>query len=104
VIPFGPLKQYTDEAVNGPLTLVVYPGDNGSLQLYDDDGISFAHRRGVFTKIAVTWHDAERELTIALAKGSTLQPPGTRTIEVRLAGQQQTRTVTFRGKTLRLKL
>jgi alpha-glucosidase (family GH31 glycosyl hydrolase) len=103
IVPFGPIRQYAEEPVDGPITLVVYPGDNGTAQLYDDDGISFAHKKGVFTKIALTWHDAERELTIALAKGSKLQPPATRQFEVRLAGQQQTRAATFKGKTLRLK-
>jgi len=113
IVAFGPIKQYTDEPVEGPLTLVIYPGENGATQIYEDDGISFAHRRGAFTKIAVTWKDAERELTIALAKGSKLQAPATRTIEVRLAGTagsgdqvkpHETRTITFKGKPVRLKL
>jgi alpha-glucosidase (family GH31 glycosyl hydrolase) len=104
IVPFGPIKQYVDEPVDGPLTLVVYPGDNGTAQVYDDDGISFAHRKGAFTKLALTWHDAERELTIALAKGTKLQPPATRQIEVRVAGDQRTRPVTFKGKTVTVKL
>ena len=104
IVPIGPVKQYTDEPIDASLTLVIYPGENGKTEIYEDDGISFAHRRGAFTKIAVAWKDAERELTIALAKGSKLQPPATRKLEVRLAGQQQTRAVTFTGKPLRLKL
>jgi len=103
IIPFGPVKQYTDEAVDAPITLVIYPGENGTGEIYDDDGISFAHRQGGFTKIALSWHDAEKELTIKLANGSKLQPPATRKLEVRLAGQQQTRAVTFKGKPVHLK-
>jgi alpha-glucosidase (family GH31 glycosyl hydrolase) len=104
IVAFGPIKQYADEPIDGPITLVVYPGDHGRTSLYDDDGISFAHRKGAFTKLALAWHDAERELTIALAKGTTLQPPLMRHFEVRLAGDQRTRAVTFKGKTVRVKL
>ena len=33
VIPIGPVKQYTDEKVDGPLTLWVYPGADGACSL-----------------------------------------------------------------------
>ena len=46
VLPMGPVKQYADEPSDEPTTLVVYPGADGTSMLYEDDGISFAHRRG----------------------------------------------------------
>ena len=42
----GPVKQYTSEKVDGPLTVTVYPGANGSFLLYEDDGSSFNYRKG----------------------------------------------------------
>ena len=42
----GPVKQYVDEPGDGPLTLVVYPGADGTSSLYEDDGKSFDYRQG----------------------------------------------------------
>jgi alpha-glucosidase (family GH31 glycosyl hydrolase) len=107
ILPLGPVKQYVDEPVDAPITLVVHPGANGTAHIYEDDGKTFEHRKGAFMKIALTWRDAERELTIALAPGSKMRPPLTRTLDVQLAGpttSQQRQTVKFTGKTLRIKL
>jgi alpha-glucosidase (family GH31 glycosyl hydrolase) len=107
IVPLGPVKQYVDEPVEAPLQLVIYPGANGTATIYEDDGKTFEHRKGAFMKLALAWRDAERELTIALANGSKMRPPMTRTLEVRLAGPQtlqKLQTVKFSGKTLRVKL
>ena len=82
VIPMGPVKQYVDEPVDGPLALVVYPGADGTASVYEDDGRSFDYRKGQFMRIAATWRDAGRRLTLTLAPGSRMLPPGTRNIEV----------------------
>ena len=62
IIPMGPVKQYVDEPVDGPLTLVVYPGADGAFALYEDDGKSFDYRQGEWMRIAMTWtrRDAAR--------------------------------------------
>jgi alpha-glucosidase/alpha-D-xyloside xylohydrolase len=48
VLPTGPVRQYTAEKVDGPLTLTVYPGAGGSGFLYEDDGETFDFRQGAF--------------------------------------------------------
>ena len=60
--------------------------------VYEDDGRSFDYRKGQFMRIAVTWRDAGRRLTLTLAPGSRMLPPGTRNIEVVLAGQTAGKT------------
>ena len=35
-MPLGPVRQYVDEPVDGPLTLVVYPGADGTASVYED--------------------------------------------------------------------
>ena len=45
ILPMGPVKQYTGEQVDGPLTVHVYPGADGAFLLYEDDGQSFDYRR-----------------------------------------------------------
>src|SRR3989442_998567 len=38
VIPLAPVKQYTEEKLDGPVTLIVHPGADGAFSLYEDDG------------------------------------------------------------------
>ena len=102
VIPMGPVKQYTGEAVDAPLTLVAYPGANGSSSIYEDDGGSFAYRQGAWMKVAMTWADATRQLSLKLAPESRMLPPTSRRIEVRVAGSAATKSVTFTGQALEI--
>ena len=102
--PLSPVKQYTDETVDSPLTLVVYPGANGAFTLYEDDGKTFNHRKGEWMRIAMTWRDAERRLSLRLAPGSRILPPVRRPIEVRIAGQSSARAITFEGRPIDLRL
>jgi alpha-glucosidase/alpha-D-xyloside xylohydrolase len=98
IIPMGPIKQYVDEPVDAPLSVTIYPGANGASTLYEDDGKSFAHKRGDFMRLAMTWNDATRQFSIALAPGSRLRAPNPRRIEVRVAGSAQTHIMLFDGK------
>jgi alpha-glucosidase (family GH31 glycosyl hydrolase) len=104
IVPLGPVKQYTDEAVDGPLTLAVYPGADGTTMLYEDDGKSFAYRRGGWMKTHLEWRDRDRRLTIALSPGSRMLPPAVRIVEVRLAGSPTSRRIDFTGKPLEIRL
>ena len=85
------------EPVAGPLTLVVYPGADGRCSVYEDDGISFAYRRGEWMGIEITWADASRSVTLRLAPGSRMLPPDRRPIEVRVAGETRSQRVVFTG-------
>jgi alpha-glucosidase (family GH31 glycosyl hydrolase) len=97
ILPTGPVKQYVDEPVDGPLSLTIYPGADGAFTLYEDDGRSFAYRRGDFMKIALAWNDRTRRLSLSLEPGARLRPPMPRVIEVRVAGSTATRRVEFAG-------
>ncbi len=48
ILPIAPLVQSTAEQPAGPLTLRVFPGDNCQGSVYQDDGISFDFRKGLF--------------------------------------------------------
>jgi alpha-glucosidase/alpha-D-xyloside xylohydrolase len=101
ILPLGPVKQYTAEKVDAPMTLVIYPGADGAFTLYEDDGISFAYRHGAWVKTEMKWDDAARKLTLRLAPGSKPGgeglPPKRRAFEVRVAGEKATRRVEFTG-------
>ncbi|HTV13706.1 MAG TPA: TIM-barrel domain-containing protein [Acidobacteriaceae bacterium] len=95
VVPLGPVKQYTTEPVEEPLTLRVYPGADGNFVLYEDDGESFRYRRGEFTRIHCTWQDADR--TLALRVDPKGKPASGRQVQVEIAGGHAPVTVTLQG-------
>jgi alpha-glucosidase len=104
VVPLDPVRQYADERVEGPLTLVVYPGADGTSALYEDDGISFEHKRGSFMRVQMAWQDATRTLRLSLARGSRMRAPRPRLIEIRSAGTSRTQSVRFDGSPLTVRL
>ncbi len=104
VLPMGPVRQYVDQVVDEPTTLVVYPGVNGVSTLYEDDGRTFAYRKGAWMRIDLTWQDGARTLALRLAQGSQLLPPAPRVFTVRLAGTSDGRPVTFTGQPLTIRL
>ena len=95
ILPFGPVKQFTSEKSDGPLTLVVYPGPQCSCAIYEDDGHTFDHRRGEWMKIGARWDDSQRKLSVQLLPGSRMLPPLRRKIEVRVAPEKETRIIEF---------
>jgi alpha-glucosidase/alpha-D-xyloside xylohydrolase len=104
ILPLGPITQYVEQRVETPLTLTIYPGADGAFMLYEDDGRSFEYRKGAWMGIDVGWRDAERRLTLALARGSRVLAPGRRPIDVRIAGEKDVRRVSFEGKPLSIGL
>jgi alpha-glucosidase/alpha-D-xyloside xylohydrolase len=100
IVPMGPVKQYTDEAVDGPLSLTIYPGADGAFELFEDDGRSFAYRSGGWMGWSLRWSDRARRLTIRVTPGSKMLPPLTRYIALRVAGTSRTASVRFTGRPL----
>jgi alpha-glucosidase/alpha-D-xyloside xylohydrolase len=96
ILPLGPVKQFVDEKVDEPLTISIYPGADASFLLYEDDGSSFDHRRGEWMGIQMMWDDKRRRLTLHLAAGSRMLPPGKVAMLIKLAGES--RQVMFEGK------
>src|SRR5581483_5625887 len=104
ILPLAPVRQYTGEPTNEPLSLTVYPGADGAFTLYEDDGASFDYRRGEWMKMQIVWNNARRTLSLRLAQGSKMLPPSRREIEVRLAAEKTTRKVVFSGRPIEVRL
>jgi alpha-glucosidase/alpha-D-xyloside xylohydrolase len=100
IVPMGPVKQYSDEAVDGPLTVTVYPGANGVFTGFEDDGRSFAYRTGSWMGLTLRWDDSRARFSAGLTPRSRMRPPLSRQLVVRVAGTARTRTVTFSGRPL----
>jgi alpha-glucosidase/alpha-D-xyloside xylohydrolase len=103
ILPLGPVKQYSDEKVGGPLTLVIYPGADGVFTLYEDDGATFNYQRGEWTKVQIAWNDERRALSLRLVPGSKFLPTQRREIEIRLAPGKTARNVAFEGRPIEIK-
>jgi alpha-glucosidase (family GH31 glycosyl hydrolase) len=95
ILPLAPVKQYTGEPVNQPLTLTMYPGVDGSFLLYEDDGSSFNYRQGEWMGIQMNWNDRQRSLRLALDNRSRILPPLHRDLVVKLG--DASRRVVFNG-------
>jgi alpha-glucosidase/alpha-D-xyloside xylohydrolase len=102
IIPMGPVKQYTEEVVDEPLSVNVYPGADGSFLLYEDDGKTFNFRKGEWMGIQMAWNDARRSLTMRLAPGSRMLGPQRRPMVVKLG--DVTKAVTFEGRPVTVRL
>ena len=100
VLPLGPVKQYVHESVDGPLSLTIYPGKDGSFLLYEDDGVSFSYRKGEWMGIQMDWIEAKRSLRLQLANGSRMLQPN-QNVQVNLFGGAS-RSVIFDGRPLAL--
>ncbi len=99
----GPVKQYTSEPSDAPLTMVVYPGADGESHWYEDDGKSFDYRRGESMSVVMSWRDASRHVSLRLAPGSK-QIGLPRRIVFRVAGSPKATEATFTGRELSLAL
>jgi alpha-glucosidase (family GH31 glycosyl hydrolase) len=94
VLPMGPVKQYTEEKVDAPLTVQIHPGADGNFLVYEDDGKTFNFRRGEWMGMDMAWSDARKTLTVRLAGGSRLL--GRRNLEVKMGGA--TKSAVFEGR------
>ena len=102
IIPMEPVRQYTNEPVNAPSTIQIYPGADGSFLWYEDDGRTFNFRNGEWMGIQMIWEDRKRRLTLRLADHSQMLAPSRREILVRLVPQKTTRSIVFDGRLLRV--
>ncbi len=90
IIPFDPVRQYTDEKVTEPTMIRIYRGADGQFTLYEDDGISLDYLKGKYTLTNFSWDDANKRLTI---KGGSK-----RTFKLQLLPENKMNTVEYTGK------
>jgi len=101
ILPLGPMKQYTAEQSDQPLSISIFPGADSSFLLYEDDGRSFNYRTGEWMGLRLRWDDAQSTLTLSLEPGSRFLPPSQRSIEVELLKMKK--HVAFDGKPIEVR-
>ena len=78
ILPLGPVKPYADAPSDAPLELRVYPGRDGSFELYDDEGDGFGYEQGRYATVRFVWHDDRSTLEIGARQGAF---PGMRSVQ-----------------------
>jgi alpha-D-xyloside xylohydrolase len=68
IIPTGEIVQ-SSATWQQNLTILVYAGRNGKFTLYDDDGVTFDCKRGVYAKVPIIYEDEKKTVTIGPTEG-----------------------------------
>lgn len=102
ILPIGPIKQHTQEESNEPLTLRVYPGADGMLSFYEDDGASFRYQKGEFVRIAFLWNDKQR--TLSCKADPQGQRPKQKVVSIEIVGTPGSKRITLSGDTVLIQL
>lgn len=103
ILCFGPDVQYTSEKPWDELTVKVYPGNNATFTLYEDEGDNYNYEKGQYTEIPMTWNDKARTLTIGARRGHYQGMIASRTFTVQLPGGKA-KTVKYNGKAVSVKM
>ena len=82
ILPMQPVVQSTDETPQGPLELRVYPGKDCTGTLYQDDGHTFAYKRGVYLRQAFTCLQEPASVVVDFGAREGSYPPWWKSIEV----------------------
>ena len=113
ILPIGPDITYADERPNAPLDLHIYPGQNGSFTLYDDEGDNYNYEQGQFATIRLSWDEAARQLTIYERQGSYRGMPISREFRIVMGDNSYTplssqttffKTVVYEGREVTIEL
>ena len=82
ILPMGPARQHINDLPDAPVELHIYPGQDGSFELYEDEGDQYNYEDGAFSMIDIHWQEAERQLTLGARKGEYAGMPEQRVIEI----------------------
>lgn len=102
ILPWGAPKQYTSEKSDEPLTLRIYPGADATFCLYEDEGTNHHYEEGAYSRIPLTWDEAEQTLTIGKRQGSFDGMEKTRTFIIEKDGVKK--EIVYKGKKLKVEL
>lgn len=102
IIPMQPKMLYVDEKPANPLYIHVYPSDTPSkFTLYEDDGESLDHERGIYllTPLLCEKQGDKLSITIGDREGAYSPPPGSLIVAVHLVDKKPAKVV-LDGKAL----
>ena len=66
------------------MTVLVYAGTNGEFSLYEDEGTTYGYEQGRYSRIALSYDDKAKTLTLGKREGDGSGAPAKRQFVVRL--------------------
>jgi alpha-glucosidase len=63
ILPLAPVVQHTSELPGGPLELEIYPGQDATFTLVEDDGLTLNYLKGDVRRTEFKWDDSGRRLS-----------------------------------------
>ncbi|AEH38962.1 glycoside hydrolase family 31 protein [Halopiger xanaduensis] len=82
VLPMGPVVQHTEERPDAPWHVRVYPGHDGSFDVYEDAGDGYDYEDGAYAVTPLEWDDGASELAVREREGSFPELVETRDLHV----------------------
>ncbi|MCM1108250.1 MAG: DUF5110 domain-containing protein [Clostridium sp.] len=70
ILPWGPDVQYSNERNWDNLEIRVYPGQDGTFVLYEDENDNYNYEKGRYSEIPFVWDEDKHTLTIGERKGA----------------------------------
>ncbi|MCD6518683.1 MAG: glycoside hydrolase family 31 protein, partial [Anaerolineae bacterium] len=101
IIPMGPAVLSTDQLSWDELTLHIYPGEDATFTLYEDDGDTYAYERGAFARTRLVYKNGKEWcLSISGAEGGYEGMPHTRRWHVVMHDSSPPAILQLNGRTL----
>lgn len=104
LLPLAEPAESTAAWAQNRVLLSVYPGADGSFDLYEDDGLSTAAEAGQCSFLPLAWSEERQELTLGARQGEWPGLPASKEFRVQVAGREGERVVIYTGAELRVRL
>ena len=88
IIPTRQVVEYVEQAPIDPLTFEIYPQGDSSREYYEDDGVSYAYRKGVYLRETLSVVDRKDGMTVKISSREGSYSPPPRSLIFRIHGQQ----------------
>jgi alpha-glucosidase len=86
IVPIRQVVQYVGEAPIDPLTFEIYPQGHSSCQYYEDDGISYDYRKGVYLLETVSVDDLGGTVKVEISGREGSYHPPSRSLVLKIHG------------------
>ena len=97
IIPIAEVMQFTGERPWDELELRVYPGQDATFTLYEDEGDNYNYEKGAYSIIEFNWNESQRILTIANRKGQFADMLQSRRFSIKIVGTQFRKDIVYNG-------
>lgn len=104
ILPLANEAQYSSIQNFQTLNIRVYPGKDGSFELYEDEGDNYNYEQGKYSTIKFSWDDKNRTLTIDDRKGSFEGMPQNHLFNIQVMGTMNKKAIRYNGTKMIIRL